>query len=185
MKKWLFNPFVYIAGWQALGLGLLLMLVTLVIASFSGTHFDGAIDIHFGARYPFWLCVFEQLNAWLSSVVIFFAAGFILSKSKIRIIDVAGTLALARFPMLFAALIGFIPTLHQLPSAKNMAIIAIGGLVVALFSIWMIALMYKAFTISCNLKGGKAIWGFIVAIILAEILSKIIIHQVYQHFLSH
>lgn len=181
MKKWLFNPFVFIAGWQALGLGLLLMLLTLLTAYFSQTRFDGAIDVHFAAYFPFKVYVFEQLNAWLSTVIVFFAAGFVLSKSNIRLIDVAGTLALARFPMLFAALIGFVPALHQFPTANNIALIAITGLIVALFSIWMIVLMYRAFTICCNLKGSKAIWGFVISIILAEILSKIVIHQIYQH----
>ncbi len=181
MKKWLFNPFVYVAGWQALGFGLLLMLLTLILSYLSQTHFDGAIDAHFGFPSKLSIYVFEQLNAWLSATIIFFAAGSILSKSKIRIIDVAGTLAFARFPMLFVALIGFVPSLHQFPSANNIAVIAITGLIVALLSIWMVTLMYFAFTISCNLKGSKAIVGFVVSVIVAEIFSKIIIHQVYQH----
>lgn len=185
MKKWLFNPFVYVAGWQALGFGLLLMLVTAVIAFFSHTNFDGAIDVHFGAYFPFWVRVVEQLNALLSSVVVFFVAGLILSKSKIRFIDVAGTLALARTPLLFAALIGFVPALHHVNLNHIDSSFLMWSLIGLLFSIWMIALMYNAFIISCNLKGSKAIVGFIVAIILAEVLSKIVLTQVNQHFTSY
>lgn len=183
MKKWLFNPFVSIAGWQALSLGLLLMLVTLVIASFSHTNYDGAIDAHFGFPSKIIIYVFEQLNAWLSTTIVFFAVGFILSKSKIRILDVAGTLALARAPMLFAAIIGFVPTLHHVNLNHITASFLILSLIAILFSIWMIALMYRAFTISCNLKGSKAIAGFVVSVIIAEILSKLVIHNVYAFFI--
>lgn len=185
MKKWLFNPFVYVAGWQALGFGLLLMLITAAIAFFSQTHFDGAIDLHVGAVTPTWFYVFEPLNAWLCMVLVFFCIGYFLSKSKIRFIDISGTLALARAPMLIAALIGFMPVFHHQPSEKDLPAIAVLGIVLLLFSVWMIALFYHAFTISCNLKDSKASWGFVAALILTEILSKIIIHQVYQHFTSY
>ncbi len=184
MKKWLFNPFVAVAGWQALGSGLLLMMATLVTASFSHTNFDGAIDVHFNGGFTFEVYVFEQVNAWLCAVIIFFVVGSLLSKSKIRMIDVAGTLALARAPMLFAALIGFVPALHHINLNHITASFMVWSLIVLLFSIWMIALMYNALTVSCNLKGNKAIIGFIVSIILSEILSKIIIYQFYQFFTS-
>jgi hypothetical protein len=39
----------------------------------------------------------------------------------------------------------------------------------------MVALMYKAFSVSCNVKGGKAIGTFIGGLLLAEIISKICI----------
>jgi uncharacterized membrane protein len=46
--------------------------------------------------------------------------------------------------------------------------------------IWMITLMYNAFTVSFNLKGTKAIAGFIGGLILAEIVS-ILLNQLLQH----
>jgi uncharacterized protein (DUF697 family) len=42
--------------------------------------------------------------------------------------------------------------------------------------VWMIVLMYKAYSVSCNVRGPKAILSFIAALILAEILSKLAIH---------
>lgn len=185
MKKWLFNPFIYVAGWQALSLGLILMALTAVIAFFSQTHFDGAIDLHVGAVTKSWFYLFEPLNAWLSTALVLFCFGNFLSKSKIRFVDVAGTLALARAPMLIAAIIGFVPIYHRQPSEKDLAAIAILGIVMLLFSVWMIALSYNAFTVSCNLKGSKASWGFVAALIVTEVVSKVVIHQVYQHFSLH
>jgi hypothetical protein len=37
----------------------------------------------------------------------------------------------------------------------------------------MVALMYRAYAYSCNLKGARAIASFIVVLIVAEFLSKI------------
>ena len=49
--------------------------------------------------------------------------------------------------------------------------VVVGVILVAL--IWMIYLMYRAFSVSCNLKGGKAVVLFIAALIAAEVISKI------------
>jgi hypothetical protein len=40
---------------------------------------------------------------------------------------------------------------------------------------WVVALMYKSYSVSCNVKGGLAIGTFIAGLILAETLSKIAI----------
>jgi hypothetical protein len=44
-----------------------------------------------------------------------------------------------------------------------------------LMIIWMVALMYKGYALSCNLRGAKAVVTFIVSLILAEALSKVLI----------
>ena len=41
--------------------------------------------------------------------------------------------------------------------------------------IWMVALMYKAYAVSCNVKGAKAIGTFIASLILAKVVSKIVV----------
>jgi hypothetical protein len=38
--------------------------------------------------------------------------------------------------------------------------------------IWTVALMYRAYAVSCNIKGVKAVVTFIVSLIGAEALSK-------------
>jgi len=40
---------------------------------------------------------------------------------------------------------------------------------------WMLVLMYRAFAVSCNVGKAKAIIVFIVAVLLGEVLSKIIL----------
>jgi hypothetical protein len=182
MKMGLFNPFTYIAGLKALVIGFVFMTITLVLAFYSRTHFDGAIDAHIGAEAPFYLFALEQLIAWGSIVLAFLIAGLILSKSKFRFIDIAGTVAFSRAPMLLVAIIGFLPVLHTLqPGHISNAVIAV-GFILLLPIIWMITLLFNGFKTSLNIKDTKAIIGFIIALVLAEILSISFNHLI-QSFL--
>jgi hypothetical protein len=185
MKKWLFNPFIYVAGGKALVIGLLVMAATAVTGYYSNAHFDGVIDMHVGKVSPLLIYLIEQVVDWSLLAVTFFAAGKLFSTSSIRIIDIAGTLALARWPALFSAVIGFgIQTPEFIAPEKLLASVTPTFVALSLlsvvFMIWMIALMYNAFTVSCNMKGGKAVGIFITGLLIAEILSKLILFQVYK-----
>jgi len=192
MKKWLFNPFVYVAGARSLAIGWAIMLLTAVICYYSHTHFDGVIDAHTGRITPLYVYFAESFIDWVCMVLLFYPACLIFSKSSIRFIDVAGTMALARWPLIFYAIIGFglspagidghsdINTLLAHITLPMMALAFLG----AVFVIWMIALMYNAFAISGNVKGGKATIVFIACLLIAEGLSKIIFHHLYLHLIQ-
>jgi hypothetical protein len=66
---------------------------------------------------------------------------------------------------------------------NNLGSILTVGMIFVLFSIWMIALMYNAFRISCNIKDSKAVGGFIAGLLISEVVSAIIFFQLYQHLL--
>lgn len=187
MKKWLLNPFVYVAGTRALVLGVVGMTLTAVIGYFSHAHFDGAIDMHVGKISPLPVYFIEQLINWATLSLLFFVAGKFFSRSSIRFVDVSGTMALARWPSIFVALLAFgihIPEKSTSPE-QILASINIGTIVFVLatlvFLIWMIALLYNAFSVSCNLKGGRATGIFIGTLIVAEILSLFIHSFVFNH----
>ena len=189
MKKWLFNPFLYLAGTQALFIGWAIMLVTAFISYYSKAHFDGVIDMHTGRTTSMTVYFLEQLIDWGCVVLIFYPAGLIFSKSKVRFIDVAGTMALARWVMIICAIISFgihapayTHNVDELLKSITATSILLGLLIVAC-AIWMIALMYNAFSISCNMKGSKATGAFIAALIIAEIASHFILHPIYKHFI--
>jgi hypothetical protein len=191
MKKWTYNPFVYIAGGKALIIGLAVMILTATIAVFSQVHFDGAIDMHIGSPLSTPMAFLEPLVDWICLVLSLYIIGRIASDSSIRFIDVAGTLALARWPFMFNALLGFLPVpkfnlqtmdLHYIIAfITNPAVIAL--MVISLpLVILTIALMYNAFAVSANLKGGKSIGAFIGGLIVAEIISKVILHYMHNAF---
>jgi hypothetical protein len=189
----LFNPFFYIAGAKALSLGLLAILLAGFTGALSKTHFDGVLDAHVGARAPLWHFLSEGIVDWLVMAAVLLIAGTILSKTAFRVIDLLGTQALARWPTIFLSLIT-LPTgfqrfgnslVGQLSKpgtafAFNFtdAVIFFGVVIATILLIsWVVFLMYQSFSVSCNVRGGKAVGTFIAVLIIAEILSKIAIYS--------
>jgi hypothetical protein len=183
----LFNPFFYIAGGQALGLGLAAILLTGLVGSFGHTHFDGVLDTHVGASAPLWFFVAEGIIDWLCLSVVLWICGKIISQTAFRTVDLFGTQALARWPAFFICLIALPKVFRRFPleavaqlkqgnfQFNTLDVILFLALAIAMlpFLCWMVALMYKSFSVSCNVKGGKAIGTFIAGLLIAEILSKL------------
>ncbi len=196
MKKWLFNPFEMIAGWTSLLIGIGIILITGVICFFGKLHLDGAIDLHGGTDTNLTISFSEGIINWLIVTIMMYITGRIVSKSTIRFIDVAGTQAMARFPYLAASLATFIFPAEKIleyiewkiykrgdvVELSNMDIILIGvqAMLTIACAVWLIVLMYKAYSVSCNLKGSKGIFSFIAALLAAEIVSKILLNILYK-----
>src|SRR6218665_1367606 len=102
MKTWLFNPFERLAGWPALLYGLLIIVVTALVACGGGIHLDGVVDLHVAEQVSLSGSLLEGLINWLCMVLFVYLAGLLFSRSSIRFIDVLGTQALARFPFLIS-----------------------------------------------------------------------------------
>ena len=171
--KFLINPFERIAGWQALTIGIAVMALTAVVGKINHVAFDGALDSHPGT-FSLSISFIMQVVAFISIFLSMWLAGVLFSKAKLRAIDIAGTMALARAPMLLFAVVCFLPiapaSLYDIPNLIISNIINIPLL------IWMVALMYNAYSVSCHLKGSRAVISFIGAVIVAEILSKLILY---------
>jgi hypothetical protein len=202
LTQWLFNPFRFIAGFKALLLGLIVIALTSLLASLSDTHFDGTLDVHLGLqaanmgmKLPLWLFLAEGLINWLSLALPLYFFGLILSRSSVRFIDVLGTQALARWPYLLTALVMMPPSnkriiqyfmvlAMQRPAAEplnylDMTVFIFSMLVTILMVVWMVALMYRAYCLCCNIKGLKAVVTFIMSLIGAETLSKLAIFAIF------
>lgn len=193
LNQCLFNPFKFLAGANALLLGLAIILASGTLGWLGKTHFDGVLDVHIQPQGPLWCFLAEGLINWICMVVPLFFFGLIISNSSFRLIDVLGTQALARWPYLITALV-MLPDANRRfaqylmsklnPTAQTLTINYIDllvfafALIVTIFmAIWMVALMYRAYALSCNIKGPKAIITFIVSLIGAEVLSKFVIVQ--------
>jgi hypothetical protein len=136
------------------------------------------------------LYFFEAAINWTITSVIFYIASLILSKTKSRFVDMGGTVALARYPYLFVSIIAFaVPSLNpdalmdfaNIPKGELIELV-LAGLLMLLCTIWFITLLFNAFTVSSNLKGRRAVWGFICSLILAEILSMVAFHFLYMKY---
>ena len=182
---WLANPFHFVAGVEALGAGVAVLLLAGINGSVSHSHFSGVLDFQTGMAAPRWLFVSEGFIAWLAAAFLLWLAGLLISNSRIRAIDVFGTLALARFPMLGMAFAALFPgyqrqaarfASHDFQSVPaDLVVFAVTVAILLAMTLWMLLLMYRAFAVSCNVKGIKALAAFIITITLAEIISKTVL----------
>lgn len=187
--RWLINPFTRIAGWQALAIGIAVMIATSLTGYYSQVIFDGVLDIHLAKVslgtafiYPFASQLIFIICVWLFAKL--FTHGF-------RFIDVAGTLTLARTPMLLAALLGFAtgtPAMEDI-MADPMMIFNQTGFLISLFGIlavevWTIVLIVNAIKISCDLRSSKLAGLTIISLFIAEFLAKVLFMSVNMHSLT-
>lgn len=187
---WLFRPFRFVAGSTALIAGLFVISLTAGIGTFSHMHTDGVIDAHFGPG-SFLLFLSEGLINLLCMTLTTVIAAKIISKSAFRLIDMIGTQALARAPMILVVVIGLFtpmeaimvwvkelmanPNTQSSITSGDMTLFIVSAIVSLLAIIWMIALMWQGYKISANTKGATGIISFIIALLAAEVLSKIAI----------
>ena len=180
----IFNPFKRIAGWEAFGIGLVIVVLTTFTGNFAGIYFDGVIDMHFAET-------FDSLKSWLmipvniiSISVIMWLAGITVSKN-FRFIDILGTMTLSRAPFLLIALASFFvkaPDLSGIMQDPFVIFDSISFIIILIFTfpiiIWSVTLLYNAYKISTGASGQKLSISFLFGLIIAEIISKIIIYQI-------
>lgn len=191
--SWLWNPFNYTAGWTALFVGAFLLVITSLVGGLSKTHFDGVLDTHTGLAVPMWFYVYEGLVDWLSLAVVLLVAGYIVAGWKrFRAIDLFGTQALARLPLILSALVCLVPgyqrfseamlkmakkgnlDLSKMPMADLPWVLFVTAAMI-LATVWFVAMAWKSYRVSCGVKGGKAILAFVIGVVVAEVISKVAI----------
>lgn len=194
------HPFEYIAGGKALVYGLAGMGLAVIFSIMAGLHFHGLL--HYGAapNSAWWVFAAEHLIVWLIPALLFWLGGMIFSPSRIRAIDVLGTTVFAQLPfipMIFFYMLPFMRSLMvQLTVLSTgdttltamrkwfaqpgvMIGITLIMLLSILFLVWVLVWMYNALRVSCNLKGGKAAAVFIVAVMVGDILCRLLIGLMY------
>jgi hypothetical protein len=171
----LFNPFYYIAGAESFLIGLAAIFFAGVIAWMVRIRFNGIFDVHAGANAPFWLYIADGFINWLSISVLLLIAAVLMAKS-FRAVDLFGTMAMSRWPSIVAGLliwgISYCGCFHgEGEGGHSAAFFTVAAVITLLVNAWMAVLMYHAYSISCNIKGGKALISFLVVLIIAEFVS--------------
>ena len=176
MKKFLLNPFERIAGWKALAIGLCFISLTAILGHMNHLLFDRITFVTVSVHTLGMAFYAQAINLVIVSLVMWIA-GKIFSKSKIRIIDLFGTMALSRAPLLLIVLAAFLPFFSNIISdLYRMIFFAI--LFILPPVIWTVAWMYKAYSVSCNLNATRGILSFVGALITAETLSLLIFFSI-------
>lgn len=183
LKKWL-HPFRQIAGYEALGWGLAGLIVSTALCYFLKWHYHGLL--HFGpAPNNVWWCyLVEHLTVWLLPATVFYLGGLIFSRSRIRPVDVFGTVLFAEVLLTPMALFHLIPPVRDLanmrivpgeiPSAYQLTGIWL-MLVASVFVVGCMIWLFHALQVSCNLKGWKLWCVYLLGTFGADVACRYII----------
>lgn len=189
----LVNPFRRIEGFRALLLGLLVVAATVLVAVYGGIAYDGVADLHVPPHpLPPSFLALLPVTAWLIAAAVLGLSGWLFSRSRQRVVDYLGMVAVARFPM---ALLGvlLLPSLlgrylepinrlleqnppdllQRLLHPPGLAALALLSLISVILVLWTAALTYFALLEASGMSKGRALVVFLGAALVAEVLSKL------------
>lgn len=184
--KALFNPFRYIAGAKALVMGYLFIIASALML-YSGNLIQDSY-IHIGmAEASFLEVLGAQTIWWIVPAALLYLCGVLLSKSRIRIIDILGTTAFAQLILLLMIAPMLLPVVmnNMLESVVSLQTGAVPDMAeftpMIIYSIWSLIYLvlfyiwnYNAFAVSCNVSGWKAIAAFIAVQVVVTIVGTLI-----------
>lgn len=185
-SKWamLYNPFTRVAGWKAFFIGAAIVCATVVLGWLSNTMAYG-LEVKATDDYPLWKGFYFTWVGIACTVGVMYLAGIIFSKG-VRFQDILGTVTLARAPYLLSPLLaltmpeGFLDDLNLAASTMDISLINWSGLILMgllciMISVWAVALLYNAFRVSTNLRGGKCAGIFIASLFISEVVMLCIL----------
>ncbi|MGK4569237.1 hypothetical protein [Flavobacterium sp. 3HN19-14] len=189
MRTHLFNPFAKHSDRNLLIIGL----VATIIGGFTGYFFnavyDGALDLHFVGNIGVRETILYIAVDIITIAVFLFIAGKIFN-SKTRFIDIFSTTLIARIPLYILPFFNAGNYLFSITSkmmtnlleGKPEAVFGIEtfyiicfAMITLAFIVWFFALLWNGYKVAINAKGIKPIVLFIIAVALAETISKTII----------
>lgn len=189
-NSWFINPFQKIAGFKALLLGLVVLVIMSLVGTYAGVYFDGILGYmmpyHLKAMKPnFLLLVYQNIVAWLVLSLVFLSMAILLKQKRIRVIDFFGTVLLARVPILISLLFNLFlkyynPDLFKaddlskgielhLTLANTFSWLVFMGTLA-----WVLMTYLFAFKESSGTEGKKLWIGYITSIVLGNILALIL-----------
>lgn len=182
----IFNPFIYIAGGKALAIGII-AIVAASLMLYSGGMIQNSF-IHFGfAKVSLLQTLAVQIVYWLVPAVALYLCGLMMTKSKIRIIDILGTTAFAQIILLLMIAPMLLPvvqnaTVELMTKLQSGDVTQPDGMIILVASSFWSTLClifyyiwnYNAFSVSCNVKGAKAITLFVLVQLAVTLVSNLI-----------
>jgi hypothetical protein len=188
MKK-IFNPFQNYSEKQLVLFGSIITIIATALTVLLNGRFDGVLDLHFVEKTTIAKVVYDLIIDLLILTILLFIIGKLVNK-KTRLIDILATSIIAKIPFYFLLFFNindkmFLVTekLMSMVSKNNPINIETSEMILLVFSgiatftclIWSIILLFNGFKTATNSKETKHVLLFIVTIIIAEVLSKILI----------
>lgn len=196
MKTLLIKPFDKYQERHLIIVGSIATIIGVGITFLLGGRFDGALDFHLGSNVTVQQAISDTaINIFCLVMLLYIAAKYL--NTKTRLVDIISTVIIARIPLYFIALFSIggkvqaassdllqgltsenIQNFQDTIPKESLVVIMLFALVTLIFVIWSIALMYNGYKTASNAKGKKAIVLFIVALLGAELISKLFISYI-------
>ncbi len=186
--KLLFNPFGIYSEKQLLVSGILITLAGSFVGSLFNVTFDGVLDVH---QYETDFLTSLKENS--INVACIFMVLFILGKlinRKTRAIDILNTAMVSRFPQYISAVITALPVLKKVEDEiishqgdlqhlnfqpMDLMLLFVISMILLAITAYYITLLVNGFRTAVNAKKWQHFVGFAIALIIAEIISKLLI----------
>ena len=187
MKELLLKPFEKYKENQLLLFGTIALVLGSYVSSFCQANFDGAIDFHFSEYQLSFIDLLTQnlINISTLFVCLYFAG--LYRYKKTRSIDILNIVLVSRAPFYFLSLFNINKSLSINPdlpiseltnhAMSNLPLFIFMTIALVIVVVWMFALLYNGYKTATNAKGNLGLPLFIAAIVVAEILSKLIIYS--------
>lgn len=191
MIKLLFNPFEKYSDKKLLIFGIIATGLGVFLGFAFNSVYDGVLDMHAVINVSLEEAVCFLIIDLLTIGIVLFVLGKYIN-SKTRFIDVLSTILISKIPIYLLTIINVNGFAHkigleiQISFLKNkindfsgififeLILIAILSLLIL---VWTLILLYNGFKTATNLRSNKHIVLFVISIITAEIISKILISK--------
>lgn len=189
IKTIILNPFQKFSEKQLIAFGISATVIGGLLSLLFNGRFDGVLDLHFTEKTTIATTALDLIISFSILASILFLFGKIINK-KTRLIDILATCFISKIPFFFLLFFNinnkmFLVTenLMKMVSTNkptnfetpDIIFLMSSGITTFACLIWSIALLFNGFRTATNLKETKHILLFALAIILAEVASKIII----------
>lgn len=189
--KYFFNPFLKFSEKSLLIVGLLSMVAGSFCGKYCSVTYDGVFSVH-SARRTF----LESLQENTANVLVVFLLLLILGKiinSKTRMIDILNISLIYRIPLYISGFFVNVPILNRvaekIEASKDnlqnlkfdpLELIMISGIssFLILILVYAIVLLINGFRTATNLKKWQYYVAFAVVLIIGEVLSQTVIHNI-------
>lgn len=189
----LFNPFEHYSEKALITFGVVILSIASMAAWYFNGRYDGAIDFHLVEDVAIWQPFTDNAIATFSLVLPLFILAKIINKRS-RLVDIIAASLVARTPFIVEPFFNIGGHLGRstekmvaqqvtrdtgvsvlaVPDTQDLIVIILFALVSVLLLVWFAILLYHGFKTATNIKKTAHIIYFIISVIIAEVLSKLI-----------
>lgn len=189
MIKLLFNPFEKYSEKTLVTFGIITTIIGILLGLVFNGIYDGILDMHPVKDISISEIIYSLFTNFLIIGIILFVLGKFINP-KTRLIDVLSTILSAKIPLYLLTITninGFNYNLGLEIQSKfiqnqmnNFSVLLLSKLILItilslIVMVWTISLLYNGFKTATNLKSNKHILLFIISLIIAEVISKMVI----------